>query len=255
MIDLFSDLSVYQYGYAMLMVGVAGMIHGALGMAFPMVATPLIAILLDVRLAILLTLLPTATVNVASIVGSHNYVDLLQKYWPLFVSALLGTILGSYLLARFDPDPFRLALAVLILISPLTAVFHRFTQRVISRHPVMLMVVFGFLAGVSAGTTNVMLAILIVYLLALGLSREQMIPILNTCFLTGKLTQIIALSVAGLVSLHLLYQTVPLAVMSLLTLMVGKHLGRNISAKQFRKILTGVLAGLACVLIYQFFAT
>ena len=45
---------------------------------------------------------------------------------------------------------------------------------------------FGFAAGVSAGTTNVMVAILIIYLLGIGLGRLEMIPILNTCFLLGK---------------------------------------------------------------------
>ena len=43
----------------------AGLVHGTLGMGFPLVATPLLSLMLDVRTAILLTLLPTAAVNVA----------------------------------------------------------------------------------------------------------------------------------------------------------------------------------------------
>ena len=48
----------------------AGLVHGTLGLGFPVVSTPIIAAMLDVRTAILLTLLPTVAVNVASIVGS-----------------------------------------------------------------------------------------------------------------------------------------------------------------------------------------
>ena len=41
----------------------AGLVHGALGLGFPMVATPLIALFVDVRIAIVITLLPTAVVT------------------------------------------------------------------------------------------------------------------------------------------------------------------------------------------------
>jgi len=45
----------------------AGLVHGTLGMGFPVVATPLLSLVVDVRTAILLTLLPTVAVNVGSI--------------------------------------------------------------------------------------------------------------------------------------------------------------------------------------------
>ena len=66
----------------------AGLVHGALGLGFPMVATPIVAVFLDVRTAILLTLLPTVTVNVASIISSANYKSGLVRFWPLTVFTL-----------------------------------------------------------------------------------------------------------------------------------------------------------------------
>ena len=55
----------------------AGWIHGALGLGFPLIATPLIAVFIDVKAAILITLLPTATVNVASVFTAQNVTCLL----------------------------------------------------------------------------------------------------------------------------------------------------------------------------------
>ena len=41
----------------------AGLVHGTLGLGFPMVATPLLVLQTDVLSAILIVLLPTLTVN------------------------------------------------------------------------------------------------------------------------------------------------------------------------------------------------
>ncbi len=49
----------------------SALVHGTLGLGFPLVATPLLATMMDVRSAILVTLLPTMAVNIASIVNSR----------------------------------------------------------------------------------------------------------------------------------------------------------------------------------------
>jgi len=64
-------MSLLQFdGYVLFaVVGVmlfAGLVHGTLGLGFPMVATPILATMMDVRSAILVTLLPTMAVNIAS---------------------------------------------------------------------------------------------------------------------------------------------------------------------------------------------
>ena len=61
----------------------SGLVHGTLGLGFPLVSTPLIALLVDVRSAILLTLLPTVAVNIASIVGGKGYGESLKRFLAL----------------------------------------------------------------------------------------------------------------------------------------------------------------------------
>ena len=65
----------------------SGLVHGTLGLGFPLVSTLPIALMVDVRTAILWTLLPTVAVNMASIVGGKGYGDSLKRFWPLAVSA------------------------------------------------------------------------------------------------------------------------------------------------------------------------
>ena len=251
--NLLADIGLNQYLYILLVTSIAGVIHGAIGLGFPMIATPLIAIFLDVRLAILVTLLPTVTVNVASIWGGFDYRNSLSTYRVLFLSAFLGSLVGSYMLATMDPSPFRLVLALLILSYLWTTYSGNSSSAWVPQKGWVTMAAFGFAAGVSAGITNVMVAILIVYFLSINMEKNRMIPILNTCFLIGKLTQITVLSLAGIVGWTLLLQTLPLALSSYLALIIGKKLGQHLDAEMYRKILNVLLAILATTLMYQFF--
>ena len=81
----------------------AGVVHGALGLGFPMVATPIIAIFLDVKLAILLTLLPTAVVNIASIYSNEPLAATLKKYFWLVFATLAGALIGAWVLTVSEP--------------------------------------------------------------------------------------------------------------------------------------------------------
>ena len=78
----------------------AGWIHGALGLGFPLIATPLIAIFIDVKAAILITLLPTASVNIASVMTAQNVIATAAKYRLLMLATFIGGVVGSVLLAH-----------------------------------------------------------------------------------------------------------------------------------------------------------
>ena len=250
------DLSIWQYLYLIAGIGFAALVHGAMGIGFPMVATPLIAVLMDVRLAIILTLLPTVVVNVASILGSKNPGPALRPYFNLFSSTLLGSVVGTMMLMQFDAGIFRVALAGLIILFLGIRLFGdhlSISQKVWTtpnNKPVMML--FGFVAGISAGTTNVMVAILIIYMFGLGLNRPQMIPVLNSCFLVGKLCQIVMLSYAGLISLTVVQLTIPLAGIALGALVLGRKVGERLPMASYHRILYALLFALAVMLVIQF---
>ena len=112
---------------------------------------------------------------------------------------------------------------------------------------------FGLLAGLSGGTTNVMVAVLVIFFFSLEVPRNEMVPALNACFLVGKLSQIVVFSLAGLVSLKLLVETTPLALVAVIALLLGQTLREKIAIELYRRILQLLLVILALVLIVQFF--
>lgn len=228
----------------------AGLIHGTLGLGFPMVATPMLATMMDVRSAILITLLPTMAVNIASIANNKSSLASTQPFLPLVLFALLGSIVGASVLAVTDPAPFRIVLAALILLYLWNGI--RIPKQWLMNNSLLAMAVFGLIAGVSAGTTNVMVAILIIYFMSLETPRSTLVPALNSCFLVGKLSQIVVLAIAGLVSFRLMLETAPLAAAAVIALLLGQRLQPRIQVNTYQAILRKLLLLLAIVLIYQF---
>ena len=228
----------------------AGLIHGTLGLGFPMVATPILATMMDVRSAILITLLPTMAVNIASIVNSKSSLASTRPFLPLVLFTLLGSMLGASILAITDPAPFRIALAGLILLYLWDRI--RLPKQWLVDNSMLAMAVFGLIAGISGGTTNVMVAILIIYFISLETPRSTLVPALNSCFLVGKISQIIVLAIAGLVSFRLLLETAPLAVAAVIALLLGQRLQPRIQVSTYQAILRKLLLLLAITLIYQF---
>ena len=228
----------------------AGLIHGTLGLGFPMVATPMLATMMDVRSAILITLLPTVAINIASIANSKSSLASTKPFLPLVLFALLGSILGASILAITDPAPFRIVLAGLILLYLWNRI--RIPKQWLLDNAMLAMAVFGIIAGISAGTTNVMVAILIIYFISLETPRSTLVPALNSCFLVSKISQIIVLAIAGLVSISLLLETAPLAVAAVIALLLGQRLQPRIQISTYQAILRKLLLLLAIILIYQF---
>jgi uncharacterized membrane protein YfcA len=228
----------------------AGLVHGTLGLGFPMVATPILAAMMDVRSAILITLLPTMAVNIASIVDSRASLASTREFAPLIGFTLLGSVSGATVLAITDPAPFRILLAGLILLYLWNGI--RISRQWLESNAWLAMAGFGILAGLSGGTTNVMVAVLIIYFLSLDTARATMVPTLNACFLAGKTSQILVLAVAGLVGFSLVVETIPLALAAVAALLIGQRLRERIEVGTYQAILRKLLLVLAIILVYQF---
>jgi len=254
-IELLDSSSIYPLVVIAGIALFAGLIHGALGLGFPMVATPLLSLTYDVRTAILLTLLPTIAVNLASIFHGGNWRQSISFFWPLPIYALIGGIAGTFFIASHDPAPYKLLLAGLIVLYLLTQYLGDSETPLLSAHPQKSMPVFGVLAGAAAGATNVMVPVLIIYTLGLSLAKTAMVQVFNMTFLAGKLAQTSVFLFKDQLGLNWFFTTLPIAVLSLFALYIGMAIQDRIPALLFRKILSGVLVVMALMLVAQYIHT
>lgn len=63
----------------------AAMVHGSLGIGLPLIATPFLAMITDVRTAVLLLVLPTMVINIVNVFKGGRWHRSIALYWPLAV--------------------------------------------------------------------------------------------------------------------------------------------------------------------------
>ena len=230
---------------------VAALAHGALGFGFPLISTPIVAMFSDMKTAIFLTLFPNIVINIISIVSGGNWRLSIGRYWPVSVYVVIGTVLGSRFLLIADPEPLKILLALMIVVYLQQAYLRKLDWTLLKRHPHSSALVFGLLAGFLSGSVNVALPPLVIYFMALGLEALPMTQMLNLCFLVGKMTQAVSLSLIGEISLKTLLQSVPLTFISVAALMYGIRLRSRIDPQRYVALLRQLLWGMSIILLVQ----
>jgi uncharacterized membrane protein YfcA len=230
----------------------SGFVQGALGLGFPTVATPLIAIATDIRTAVIIVLLPCLATIITSAVRSGHFRQTLAEYWMMPLYAFIGAAAGTRLFIEFPAFPYALLLAAIILVYLNLDRFGRGEWPRMRRHKRALAPVFGALAGVSEGTANVAAPPLVIYYLGIGVPPAMLVQAMNICFITGKTTQFATLATAGGVTSVQWLITLPLAVIGSAGAWYGVRIRNRIDAPTYRRWLRGALYAIAAMLIAQY---
>jgi uncharacterized protein len=229
----------------------AGITQGALGFGFPTISTPILVLLVDVKTAIILNLLPNFTVNLISVVSGGNWGASLGRYWPVAAWVLVGSWIGASFLILAPPDPIRLLLAAMIFAYLCQQRLARLDWSWLARRPRVAAAAFGLTGGFFSGSVNNSLPPLLIYFTLLGLELTVMTQILNLCFLGGKTVQAATLGAAGEIRLSAVIANVPLTLVALAGMWTGTRLQRHISKETYTRLLRWVLLVIAVVLTVQ----
>lgn len=231
----------------------AGLVHGAFGLGFPMVATPVLALFTDVMTAILLTLAPNIAVNLWSLLRGGGWRESVARYWPVAVWMLVGSGIGTLILVAMDPNPFRLLLAATVVLYLVSDRLNRLDWSWMRRYPGPSGVGAGFVGGILGGTVNVGGPAVMIYFLELRIAPLVLVQAINLCFLLGKSTQALTFAALGLLGLELLWLSLPLAITALAGLRVGMWIRERVNADTYRGWLRGLLWLLCILLVVEFF--
>ncbi len=213
----------------------AAFIHGALGFGFPLVATPLLALMMDLRVAILLMLIPTICINIVSIIGERHRREALRLFWPVPTFTILGSLIGTQILLSLDPEPFRLLLA-LVLIAYLLTEHLQGAKR--ERHvPPWGLALLGLGLGLLAGVVNVFAPVIIIFALYTRMRPELMVTAFNMSFLSSKSGQLIGFALNDALDPELVGQSLWALPVLLGALWIGMRVRRRIQPEHYRRIL------------------
>jgi uncharacterized protein len=228
----------------------SSLIHGSIGFGFPMIATPLLAMVTDVKTAIVYIAIPTLLINVVSIYSEGNFLQAIKRFYPLALIGMLGSAIGTQILIYSNSELFKLLLAFSILLYLFIQKF-RIEMKWILQKKRLSMVVFGLVAGIIGGLTNVMASILIIYSLESKHTKKEIIQSTNLCFLFGKIIQIVLFTLHGSFTHEIVTTSFISLFFAAFAMFVGLRIKNLIPQESYRKMIKIILFLMASVLIYQ----
>jgi len=237
---------------AIVLIAVVGAVaHGTIGFGFPIISTPLVALLIDVKTAVLVTVIPNVAINLVSILRGGRWRESIGQHWPVAICVVAGTLIGTRVLISAPPEPLRLLLAAMILVYLQQDRLRRLDWSWIARAPRAAGIGFGLIGGILSGAVNVAAPPLIIYFMTLQLGPIAMTQTLNLCFLAGKTTQAVSLAAAHAGAANLLASSVPLTAIAVAALLGGMRLQSRMRPETYRKALRGTLWVMAFLLTGQ----
>ena len=227
----------------------ASFIKGTTGMGFPLIATPTLALLLDIRTTYALLILPNILMDVWQIGRDALPWHLWRQIAPLLVASAVGVVVGTRIMIAVPVAVIYLTLAGSIVLFLASGRLRLGT--IPDRWDVPLGSLAGFASGVLTGMTNIIGPIGAMYLLARRYQKRDFVKGVASMFLIAKLSQLAALSGWGLYPLRLVPWSAALTAVALGAFWVGLKTQDRVNQEGFRRILRAMLAVMAIFFLYR----
>ena len=240
------EFDLLTYGLIASSFLLAGFVKGVVGLGLPTISLALLTALLDLPTAMALLVVPSFCTNVwQAVIGGHLG-KLWRRLWPLLLAVMLMVWVGVALSEHFETALLTSFLGVILL---LYAVVSLYGVPVIMppAKQLWLAPICGALNGVLTGLTGSLFMPGVIYLQAMGLSRDELVQAMGLLFALSSLALGISLQDAGRIDPGL-WQV---SALTLLPALAGMQAGRfcrgHLSECLFRRIF---LCGLATLGLY-----
>ena len=231
-------------------LALAGIVKGLLGAGLPLVAVPLMSLAIPSTKAIALMAVPVLVSNLWQAAEGGIGRRALRRFAPLLVPLVLATLLTVRVTVGLPADTLKTLVAVALLSSVALMAFHPKLEIAPSAER-RWSVGVGLISGVLGGVSSLMGPLVITYLVALGLSREQFVGSISVIYLAAALPLYGGMIFFGVLGLP----EFVLSVLALAPMFAGMAIGRRLrqrtSEAAFRRILLGFLTLLAVLLLLK----
>jgi len=176
-------------GLSLLAVLLASYIKGVIGFGFPTIATPFLALFVDLPTAIVILILPNIVFDGIQVLRKPGLLDTLRRHAVLYLFGIGGTFLGTRLLVSVSSKRLLLILGVFVLafVALNVSGWRPGVAPTLERY---LSPPIGLFCGVLGGITNVPGTPLTIYFYALGMGKDAFIRSIAFSFLVYKVAQL-----------------------------------------------------------------
>ena len=94
----------------------AAFVKGATGLGFPLIATPMVALLLDIRIAVTILILPNLLMDITQVFRDGFPYAILRRFKSMIGLTIIGVFIGTTVLVMLPLWALNLSLGIMVLV-------------------------------------------------------------------------------------------------------------------------------------------
>ena len=218
----------------------AGAVKGVIGLGLPTVSLGLLTAAIDLPSAMALLIIPSFLTNVWQAVAGGRLRALLPRIWLFLLMAALAIPIGALALTRVDYSYLSAVLGALLMIYALIGLLG-FRMTIKPSREGLVGTLLGVINGLLTGMTGSFVVPGVMYLQAIGLSRDDLIAAMGALFTVSTLGLCLSLGWNNLLNSELALQSSLAVVPALAGMALGQKVRQSISQQTFRTIFFSAL--------------
>lgn len=226
-----------------------GILKGATGAGAPIITIPVIAAFYDVRVAVVIMVIPNLLTNIGQLYQFRK--TIMPRFFTVSfaLGGGLGALLGTILLANLSIKTLTLAVAFIILIYISLKLIIP-TWKLNYTKAKKLVFLMGAGGGVLQGAAGLSAPISLTFLNSMKLERNQFIPTISVYFGVMSLFQMPALYFYKFLNIDTLIISCLSTIVLMLFMPLGSWIAKSISKENFDKLILILLSFIALRIIY-----
>ena len=226
-----------------------GILKGATGAGAPIITIPVIAAFYDVRIAVIIMVIPNLLTNIGQLYQFRK--TILPKFFTLSfaIGGGIGAFLGTILLANLSIKILTLSVALIVIVYILLKLIVPSWKLTYEKAKKLVFLMVGF-GGILQGTAGLSAPISITFLNSMKLERNQFIPTISVYFGVMSIFQMPTLYYYNFLNLEIILVSCISTLVLLSFMPIGSWIAKSVSKESFDKITLILLGFIAFRIIY-----
>jgi len=231
----------------------AGTIKGVIGLGLPSVSLAILTVAIDLPSAMALLLVPSTLTNLWQAAVGGNFLAILRRMWPFLLMAVVTVWVGATALTRIDLSLLAALLGgLLIAYSAMNLAGVKVT--ISPRREIWVGPLLGAVNGILTGMTGSFVVPGVLYLQAIGLSRDMLIQAMGVLFTLSTLALAFALKGNDLLTVELGLTSTIALIPAIIGMVLGQRIRKLLPDQLFRRVFFVSLLVLGVYIISQLFS-
>ena len=226
-----------------------GILKGATGAGAPIITIPVIAAFYDVRIAVIIMVIPNLLTNIGQLYQFRK--TILPSFFTVSfaLGGGIGAFLGTILLVSLPIKILTLSVAIIVIIYILLKIAVPSWKLVYGKAK-KLVFIMGAGGGILQGSAGLSAPISITFLNSMKLERNQFIPTISVYFGVMSIFQMPTLYYYDFLNIEIIIVSIMSTIVLMCFMPLGSWIAKSISKETFDKVTLILLGFIALRIIY-----